>query len=448
LAQHPDGLEARRAALAPTDLATIIYTSGTTGVPKGVMLTHDAWVYEAEAVDRLGVVDAADRQLLYLPLAHVLAKVMEITFIRLGVHTSIDGNIDRLLHNLSEVRPTWLAAVPRTFEKAYDAILREAEESGPLRHRVFQWAMSVGRAVSTARLEGRTVHPILAAQHRLADRIVFAKIREKFGGALRFIISGGAPLPVEIGRFFHAAGITVCEGYGLTESSAASTVNTPDALRLGTVGRPLPGCEVRIADDGEILLRSRGVMKGYLRDGKVDADATADALTPDGWLKTGDVGRLHASGHLEITDRKKEILVTAGGRNVAPALVANLLRERSPLIGAVLVHGDRRPFCTALLTLSEDAARAWARRENLGGDESLASLATRPEIRQAIQQAVDDVNRQVKAWEQIRRFEILPVDFTVDNGMLTPTLKLRRGVIEARYASVIQGFYEGQRHLT
>jgi long-chain acyl-CoA synthetase len=442
LAEHPDALDALRRTLQPTDLATLIYTSGTTGRPKGVELTHDAWVYEAEAIDRLGVVNAADRQLLYLPLAHVFARAMEITFIRLGVPTAIDGNVDRLLHNLSEVRPTWLATVPRTLEKAYDAILREAEASGPWRKAVFDWAIGVGRQWSQATLAGRTPAPWLVPQHRLADRLVFERIRNKFGGDLRFLISGGAPLSREIARFFHAVGIVVCEGYGLTESSAASTVNTPDALVFGSVGRPLPGCEVKIADDGEILLRSRGVMRGY----HGQPEATAEALTGDGWLHTGDIGRILATGHVEITDRKKELIVTAGGRNVAPAMIAERLKARSPLIHQVLVHGDRRPFLGCLLTLERDAVRAWAEREGVRAT-TWEALALHPQLRHFVQQAVDDVNRTLPAWEQVRRFAVLAEDFTPDNGLLTPTLKPRRAAIEARYGDRIDAFYDGQRRV-
>ncbi len=440
--QHPEGLDALRRSLQPSDLATLIYTSGTTGRPKGVELTHDAWVYEAEAIDRLGVVNAADRQLLYLPLAHVFARAMEITFIRLGVPTAIDGNVDRLLHNLSEVRPTWLATVPRTLEKAYDAILREAEASGPLKKALFDWAIGVGRQWSQATLAGRTPAPWLVPQHRLADRLVFERIRNKFGGDLRFLISGGAPLSREIARFFHAVGIVVCEGYGLTESSAASTVNTPDALVFGSVGRPLPGCEVKIADDGEVLLRSRGVMRGY----RGQADATGEAITADGWLRTGDIGRVLATGHLEITDRKKELIVTAGGRNVAPAMIAERLKARSPLIHQVLIHGDRRPFLGCLLTLERDAVHAWAQREGVRA-ANWEALALHPQLRHFVQQAVDDVNRTLPAWEQVRRFAVLADDFTPDNGLLTPTLKPRRAAIEARYADRIDAFYDGQRRV-
>jgi long-chain acyl-CoA synthetase len=442
IAEHPDALDALRKTLQPSDLATLIYTSGTTGRPKGVELTHDAWVYEAEAIDRLGVVNAADRQLLYLPLAHVFARAMEITFIRLGVPTAIDGNVDRLLHNLSEVRPTWLATVPRTLEKAYDAILREAEASGPWKKALFDWAIGVGRQMSQATLAGRAPAPWLVPQHRLAERWVLERIRSKFGGDLRFLISGGAPLSKDIARFFHAIGIVVCEGYGLTESSAASTVNTPEALVFGSVGRPLPGCEVKIADDGEILLKSRGVMRGY----RGLPEATAEALTPDGWLHTGDIGRILSTGHVEITDRKKELIVTAGGRNVAPAMIAERLKARSPLIQQVLVHGDRRPFLSCLLTLEVDAVRAWADREGVR-TASWEELALHPQLRHFVQQAVEDVNRTLPAWEQVRRFAVLPEDFTPDNGLLTPTLKPRRAAIEARYADRIEAFYDGQRRV-
>ncbi|MCB9665185.1 MAG: long-chain fatty acid--CoA ligase [Alphaproteobacteria bacterium] len=435
---HPGALDAVADALVPDRLATLIYTSGTTGPPKGVELTHDAWIYEAEAIDRLGVVGPADRQLLFLPLAHVFAKVMQVAFVRLGIPTVVDGNPDRFLDTVQEVQPTWMAAVPRIFEKAYNRIVTEAHDAGPVQTALFRWAVDVGSRASETRRQGHVVGPLLAIQAALADQLVLRQVRERFGGRLRFLISGGAPLSVEIARFFDACGLLICEGYGLTESGAASCVNTPEDVVFGTVGRPLPGCEVRVADDGELLLRSRGVMRGY-HDDEV---ASAQALDADGWLHTGDIGRILPSGHVQITDRKKAILVTANGKNIAPANVEQRVTTRSPLVAHALLHGDRRNFCTALLSLDPEALAAWAKREGLG-ELDHAALVARPEVREQIQAALDDVNRELPGYEQIRKFALVPEPFTVDNGLLTPSLKVRRRAVEARYTDVLEGFYEG-----
>ncbi|MCB9678614.1 MAG: long-chain fatty acid--CoA ligase [Alphaproteobacteria bacterium] len=434
---HPGALAEASEALTPDSLATLIYTSGTTGEPKGVMLSHDAWVYEAEAMDMLGVMSPADKQYLFLPLAHVFAKVMQVAFIRLGIPTVVDGDTDTLLDHLAEQRPTWMGAVPRIFEKAYNAILRGVEESSPAKRRVFHWALGVGREVSRIRQQGREPTGLLKLKHAMADRLVFSAIKAKFGGRIRFFISGGAPLSREIAEFFHACDLLVLEGYGLTESAAASCVNEPDSFRFGTVGKPVPGCELKLAEDGEILLRSRGVMQGYYND----PEATAEALTPDGWLKTGDIGVLLPSGHLQITDRKKALIITAGGKNVAPAHFESLLKARCPYVGHVVMHGDARPYCTALVTLDPETVGAWAAREG---------LSARPEdwpkldvLRALVQCHVDEVNRQLPSYETVKKFAILDEDFTLENGLLTPSLKVKRKVVEARYQRILDAFYEG-----
>jgi long-chain acyl-CoA synthetase len=435
---EPHALAVVQAQLGPGHLATLIYTSGTTGQPKGVTLTHDAWIYEAEAIDRLGLVTPADRQLLFLPLAHVFAKVLLMLFVRLGVPTAVDGNPDRVGQNLLEVEPTFMAAVPRFFEKAYNRIVADARDGGPVRLAAFHWAIDVGRRVSRLRRQEARIPLRLRLQHQIADRLVLYRIRERFGARMRFLISGGAPLPYEIAEFFHAADVLICEGYGMTESGGASCVNTPDSFEFGTVGKPLAGCEVRIASDGEILLRSRGLMKAY----HGLPEATADAFADNGWLHTGDIGTIRSTGHVEITDRKKEIIVTASGKNVAPALFQNRLKARSPWISHVLMHGDGRNFCSALITLHEDEVGAWARAENLPWT-SYAELVGRPEVRELVKQAIDDVNRSLPSYEQVRRFAILPAEFTVADGSLTPSLKVKRRVVEERYRDVLDGFYEG-----
>ena len=437
LSAHPDALAIAQAGICAHHLATLIYTSGTTGTPKGVMLTHDSWVYEAEAIDQLGLINPADVQFLVLPLSHVFAKVMQVIFIRQGVPTAIDGNTDRLMDHLGQIAPTWMGAVPRIFEKAYNRIVAEARDAGQLRWRTFRWAVGVGRKVSRLQQQRREPGRLLKAQHALADRLVFAKVRERFGGRLRFLISGGAPLAPELAEFFHAAGILICEGYGLTESAAASTVNTPSDFIFGTVGRPLPGTEVRIADDGEVLIRGRGVMRGY-----VGEPQGATACIQDGWLHTGDIGTLLPSGHLAITDRKKELIVTASGKNVAPANFQSQLKAASPFVAHVLMHGDRRNFCSALVAIHEDAVARWAKAEGITW-KSYADLASKPEVIDLVRQAVDDVNRTLPSYEQVKRFALVPEDFTVANGLLTPSMKMKRRAIEARYADILDRFYDG-----
>ncbi len=437
-AAHPDELDAVRDHIAGSHLATLLYTSGTTGTPKGVELTHDAWVYEAEAIDQLGVLGPDDEQFLFLPLAHVFAKVMQVTFIRLGIPTAIDSSVDRFLENMAEVRPTWMAAVPRMFEKAWARMHHEAERRGPAARLTLELSLKLGAQVRELERTGRAVPPHLRLAHAVADVVVFSRIRAAFGGRLRFCISGGAPLSAELARGFDAAGVRVCEGYGLTESCAASTVNRPDDIVFGTVGRPLPGCELRISHDGEILLRSRGVMRAY----HGLPEATAEALDAEGWLHTGDVGRILPSGHLQITDRKKEILVTANGKNVAPARFEGAIVTASPLVGQAVLHGDQRPFCTAVVTLDPFALAIWADREKLGGTDR-AALANHPAVREAVQQAIDDVNRDLPSYERVRRFVIAPEPFTVENGLLTPSQKVKRREVEARYRAALDALYTG-----
>jgi long-chain acyl-CoA synthetase len=436
-AAWPAALDATRRSIGPSHLSTLIYTSGTTGVPKGVELTHDAWVYQAEAIDKLDIVNAADKQFLFLPLAHVFARVMELVFIRLGVPTAVDGVTDRLPENLVHAQPTWMACAPRVLEKMHNEILRRARAGGIRRWLTFKWALDVGKRASALRQRGERLGGLLRMEHALAERLVYRSVAAMFGGRLRFVISGGAPLSKEIAEFFHALDVLVCEGYGLTESSAASCTNTPLSYVFGTVGRPLPGCELRVAPDGEILLRSRGVMRGYHN---LPA-ATAEALV-DGWLHTGDIGRVLDSGHLQITDRKKDLIVTSTGKNIAPSHFQSLLAARSTLVSQVVLHGDRRPFCIALVTLREEEVRRWADEEGLAG-YTLAELVGRPELRMLVQQAIDDVNRELPPWERARRFTILPEDFSIENGLLTPTLKPRRKEIVARFAKLIDGFYDG-----
>jgi long-chain acyl-CoA synthetase len=424
-------------AIGPESLATLIYTSGTTGKPKGVMLTHDCWVFEGETIEQLGLMMPSDKQFIFLPFAHSFAKVLEIMFIRVGVPTAIDGDLTRIVENLGEIRPTFMGAVPRIFEKVYNATIQAAKDGGPLKYRIFKWALRVGKRVSVLRQQGKPIGPILSLKHGVADRLVFSKLKAKLGGRIRYFISGGAPLAPEIAEFFHAAGILILEGYGLTESSAASFCNRPDSYKFGTVGPPLPGVSVKLADDGEILISGRGIMKGYYN---LD-DATKEALI-DGWLHTGDIGTLDSDGFLKITDRKKDIIVTAGGKNVAPQNLENSLKAQCPYVSQVVVHGDKRNFLSALLTLNTESTEKWAASEGLALT-GYASLAQSPQVRALIQSAIDRLNADLASYETIKKFAILPRELTIEDGELTPKMSIKRRVVETEYRDVLAGFYAG-----
>lgn len=437
---HPGAVDAAIDALGPDDLATLIYTSGTTGRPKGVMLSHDNWVYQAEAITGTlgGHLQEGDAQYLFLPLAHSFGKVCELIAVALGVPTAVEGDVEALLDGLRATRPTLMAAVPRVFEKIFNRVVQRAQEAGPRRYAVFRWAVGVGDEVARRRLAGQRVGRRLSARFALADRLVFRKVRAALGGRLRGFVSGGAPLSEEIGRFFWAAGLVVIEGYGLTETSAGATANDLEDVRFGTVGRPLPGSEVRIAADGEVLLRGRNVMRGYWNR----PEATAEALGPDGWLRTGDLGAIDPDGRLRITGRKKELIVTSGGKNVAPANVENRIKGRSPWVAEVMLHGDRRPYCVALIWLDPEAVGAWAEREGLA-DRSLAALAADGRVRDRIWEGVEQVNREVASYEGVKRIVLVPEPLEPTGGLLTPSLKLKRAAVEERYRALLDACYEG-----
>jgi len=436
-AADPDAYEARATAVESSQLATLIYTSGTTGKPKGVELTHDCWVFEGEAMEAMGAMSATDKQLLFLPMAHVFAKVLEIATIKMGITTVVDGSIDNLVANMATVRPTFMAAVPRVFEKVYNKVVSGANEAGGLKLRIFRWSMKQGYATSAIRQNGGEPWGLLALKYAVADRLVFSKLRATFGGNIRFFISGGAPLSRDIAEFFHAAGIHILEGYGLTESCAASFVNLPDAYKFGTVGPPLKGVEYRLDEaDGEILIKSRGVMRGY----RNRPEETA-AMLDGGWLRTGDIGVVE-DGFLKITDRKKDLIKTSGGKYVAPQKLENKLKASSPLVSQVVVHGNTRNFCSALVTLNEEEIEKWADANGKSG-QSTAELASSDEVRALIAPLIDEMNGDLARYETVKKFAILPADFTQETGELTPTMKVKRKVVEAKYKDVLDGFYSG-----
>jgi long-chain acyl-CoA synthetase len=438
LARDPRAVDDVVAGIQGEHLATLIYTSGTTGKPKGVRLLHECWAYTADAMVSTGTITSDDVQYLWLPMAHSFGKVLEGGHVASGSVMAVDGRIPRIIDNLAVVKPTLMAAVPRIFEKVYNKILEGARQGGP-RQQIFEWAVRTGREGSALRQRGKQPSGLLAVKLAIADRLVFSKIKARFGGRLRYFISGSAPLAREIAEFFHAAGVLILEGYGLTETSAASFCNRPNRYALGSVGLPMPGTEVRLApEDGEILLKSPGIMQGYHNL----PEQTAEALTPDGWLRTGDIGRIDERGFLWITDRKKDLIKTSGGKYIAPQAIESKLKTACPYISQVIVHGDKRNFVTALITLDEEATMKWAAANGLSG-KSYAEIVQRDEAKRLIAPCIDEVNRSLARYETVKQFRILPRDLSVDAGELTPSLKVKRREVERKYADLLDKMYEG-----
>jgi long-chain acyl-CoA synthetase len=434
---HPGEFEETCAAVGGDSLATLIYTSGTTGHPKGVELTHACWVEQSAAIEASGILDHPDvSQLFWLPLAHSFGKMIGTAQLRIGFPTAIDGRIERLVENLGKIRPTFVCAVPRIFEKVHVRVVHGATEKGGPRAALFRWAVGVGLAVARKRRQGEVPGPLLEAQYLVADRLVFRKVRNLFGGRLRFFISGSAPLPREVAEFFDAMGVVILEGYGLTESSAATHCNLPWNRRLGTVGPPFPGVEVKLEADGEILMRGPWIMRGY----RGRPEATAEALDAEGWLHTGDVGMLDDQGRLSITDRKKDLIKTSGGKYVAPTELENLLKASTPLLSQAIIHGDRRHYVTALVTLDPDALRRLVAQRNLG-ELSGARAAAHQVVHQQVQRAVDQVNAGLPRFAQIKRFTVLPREFSEAEGEVTPSQKVKRRTIEQRYRDQLDAMY-------
>ena len=417
-------LETRRTTATPLDLATLIYTSGTTGRPKGCMLTHGTFMFElGVAVDELEVLFGDDdgATLLFLPLAHVVARIIQVGAIKTRTRLGHSSDIKHLLDDLQDFRPTFILAVPRVFEKVFNTASQKAtaDGKGAIFGRAAETAISWSRGLDLSR--GRA-SLLTKAQHALFDRLVYAKLRDALGGRCVHAVSGGAPLGDRLGHFYRGIGLTVLEGYGLTETTGALTVNLPDAMKIGTVGRPIPGTAVRVADDGELLFRGGQVFAGYWNN----EPATAETMERDGWLHTGDVGEVDDEGFVRITGRKKEILVTAGGKNVAPAPLEDRIRAHA-LISQCMVVGDRQPFISALVTIDPESFPAWAEAHGKRG--SLADHLDDPDLRAEVEAAVEDANKTVSKAESIRKFTILPEDWTEEGGQLTPSLKLKRNVV-------------------
>jgi long-chain acyl-CoA synthetase len=437
-AEHPDALREVDESIEEDDLFTYIYTSGTTGPPKGCMISNRNYYAMVAVVDDLErFTGPGDSMLLYLPLAHNFGRLMHLSGPYVGYTIAFLPDPLKAAAALPAVRPTVFPSVPRVYEKVHTAVVARFDEATGVRRKLVDWALRVGRRVSMLRRAGQPVPRTLAAQYKLADRLVYAKVKERLGGRLHTAISGGAPLAPEIAEFFHAIDILLVEGYGLTECTTAASTNTRDAFRFGTVGKPLPHFEVKLADDGELLIKSETVFQGYFKD----PEATAEVLLPDGWLKTGDIAEIDDDGFIKITDRKKDIIVTAGGKNVAPQNLENDLKA-SKYVSQALVVGDRKPYIAALITLEPDEVGKWAAEQGISG--GIEELSREERVRELIQGVVDAVNEERSRYEQIKRFAILPRDFTMDEGELTPTLKLKRRVVVERFASELEELYAGE----
>ncbi|AOW93859.1 AMP-dependent synthetase [Rhodococcus sp. WMMA185] len=436
LSRTPDAVHERIEAIKPDDLATLIYTSGTTGKPKGVRLSHSAWTYEVAAVDSTDILDADDLQYLWLPLAHVFGKLLLTLPLQIGFATAIDGRIDKIVENLAVVKPTFMGAAPRIFEKAYARIVSMVREEGGPKEKIFDWAIGVGLAVSKAKQAGRKPSLLDSIQHVVADRLVYSTIRDRFGGRLKFFISGSAPLNADVAQWFDAVGIVVLEGYGLSETSAATFVNRPSAYQFGTVGWPVPGTELQIADDGEILIKGPGVMSGYHEN----PEATADALTEDGWFRTGDIGMIDDKGYLRITDRKKDMFKTSNGKYVAPSAIASTFKGICPYVGEIIVDGEGKSYCVALISLDAEAIGEWAKQHGMG-DKSLAEIANAQQTRNLIGGYIEELNANLNRWEQVKKFHILDRELTIENGEITPSMKLKRKVVMTNFSDALADLY-------
>ena len=436
LAQAPSVVDDRIQAVEPQHLATLVYTSGTTGRPKGVRLSHDCWTYEVAAVDAIHLLSQDDLQYLWLPLAHVLGKVLLTLPLQIGFPTVLDGRVDKIVDNMAVVSPTFMGAAPRIFEKAYARITTSMSAEAGAKARLFDWAIGVGRRVAALRAQGRSASVLLAAQFVIADALVLNKIQARFGGRIRFFISGSAALNADVARWFDAAGLLILEGYGLTESSAASFVNRPGSYVFGSVGWPLPGTEVAIAPDGEIMLKGPGVMAGYHN---LPQD-TAETVDPDGWLHTGDIGNLDERGFLRITDRKKDLFKTSNGKHVAPSAIESIFQGVCPYASQLIVEGEGRTFVSALVALDPDAIAGWA-AENGMAEMPYAELVSSPAVRQLVQGCIDELNAKLNRWETIKKFLILDRDLTIEQGELTPSMKLKRRVVADRYKNELDSLY-------
>ncbi|MCV7204274.1 long-chain fatty acid--CoA ligase [Mycolicibacterium peregrinum] len=436
LIEHPRCVRDASEAILAEQLATLIYTSGTTGRPKGVRLSHRTWVYQGAAVAALNLLDDNDLQLLWLPMAHSFGKVLLSAQLACGFVSAIDGRVDRIVDNLAAVRPTFMGAAPRIFEKAHARIVTTQQANGGVGAKLFDAAFTLSRAVDARRIAGHRVPLRMNLQHKLFDLLVFRRIRRAFGGRIRFFVSGSAPLNLQIAEWFHAAGLLILEGYGLTETAGGGFINRPDNYKLGTVGLPFDGTSVRIGDQDEVQISGPCVMAGYHHM----PEATIATFTADGWLRTGDMGALDADGFLTITGRIKDLFKTTGGKYIAPSAIEAKFMSLCPYASRFLVFGDARNYCVALITLDGDVISDWAANNGLEG-ASYSEMAQAAAVRQLVDGYVDQLNTGLNRWETIKKWALLDHDLTIESGELTPSLKAKRAVVGERYREVLDGLY-------
>ena len=436
LSEQPQSVGDAVDGISSDRLATLIYTSGTTGRPKGVRLRHEAWVYAGVAVSELRILSDDDLQLLWLPLAHAFGKVLISAQIACGFASAVDGRVDKIVENTAVIKPTFMAAAPRIFEKAHSRVVMDQQERGGWKEKLFQRAFAVGKEVGRRRRDHKSVPLPMTLQHKLFDRIVFSKVRQVFGGRIRFFVSGSAPLNREIAEWFHAAGLLILEGYGLTETAGAGFINRLENYKLGTVGLPFEGTDVRISDEGEVQTTSALVMAGYHNL----PDATNAAFTDDGWLRSGDKGEVDADGFLRITGRIKEMFKTSGGKYIVPPAIEAKFIALCPFASQFLVFGEARNFCVALIALDPDAVSGWAAERGLSG-KSYAELVKLPEVQALVDEYVKKLNSELNRWETIKKWALLDHELSVERGELTPSLKVKRSVVEERNKEVLDSFY-------
>ncbi|MEU8189696.1 AMP-dependent synthetase/ligase [Micromonospora carbonacea] len=438
LADDPELIERLTADLGPDHLATLIYTSGTTGRPKGVELLHGGWCWEGVAQAEVGLLRTDDLQYLWLPLAHSFGKTLLCGATHVGLPTYVDGRVEKLVELLAVVRPTLMCGAPRVFEKVYNKAVTTAQGAGGAKAKIFAWGVRVGKEKVGLEQAGRPVPAGLRLRYALAEKLVFSKLQARLGGRIRVLVSGSAPLSKEIATFFAAANLPISEGYGLTESSAGNFVNPPGGLRIGTVGRAMGDLECRIDTDGEILVRGRPVMRGYHHL----PEDTAAAFTEDGFFRTGDIGSLDDDGYLRITDRKKDLVKTSGGKYVAPSHIEGMFKALCPYTSQAVVIGQARNYCTMLVSLDPDAILGWAAGGPLEG-RSYAEIAASAEARAMVEGYVAQLNAKLNRWETIKKVTVLPRDLTIEDGEMTPSLKIKRRGVESNFAAEIDRMYEG-----
>lgn len=429
------GWQADALAVKPDDLATIIYTSGTTGDPKGVMLTHNNIYSNVIAALQVMPISVGDESLSMLPLSHIFERMVDYTLFHAGVVINYAESFETVAANLQEVKPTIVLSVPRLYEKVYARVLENALAGSGLKRKIFMWAKGVGDAWATHTLAGLPIPAGLGLQKKIADKLVFSKLQARTGGRIKFFVSGGAPLSAEIAKFFLGAGLPIAEGYGLTETSPVLTLNPLERIKLGTVGKPIPGVQIKIASDGEILAKSPGIMKGYFNK----PEATSEAIDPEGWFHTGDIGELDAESYLKITDRKKDLIVTAGGKNIAPQPIENLVKTNKFVLNAVML-GDKHKFTIMLVVPNVETLGAWAKERNLAFD-STARLLAMPDVKAKMEREVMGNLRDLAKFEMPKRVVLLEKDFTIDGGHLTPTMKVKRRAVEKTYKDLIDRTY-------